>query len=236
MGRQPPRRDAVADRPRAQRGHRPRERGRRSRPAVAAGDGAVWVAGGDAARSCASTRTVARRSRGSRPAAARRRSRSRGGSVWAAGVAPQAAHRGGTLRVRIPSRSRSAPDRLADRYGWTWQTWHLTSLAYDGLVGYRRVGGAGGATLVGALATSAPRADAGRQDLRLHAPARAALLRRHPVRAGDFRASIERFLRVTRGRDSRPSSTRIVGADGAGEPAPCDLSRGDRVRSRARGR
>ena len=34
----------------------------------------------------------------------------------------------------------------------------LTSLAYDGLVGYRRVSGAAGATLVGALATDAPRA------------------------------------------------------------------------------
>jgi hypothetical protein len=33
----------------------------------------------------------------------------------------------------------------------------VTSLAYDGLVGYRRVSGAAGATIVGALATDAPR-------------------------------------------------------------------------------
>ena len=74
----------------------------------------------------------------------------------------------------------------------------LTSLAYDGLVGYRRVSGAAGATLVGALATDAPR------------PSHDGLtyvftLRRglrysdgRPVRPEDFRASMERFLQVTR--------------------------------------
>ena len=93
---------------------------------------------------------------------------------------PAAAHRGGTLRVRIPhaagprSRSTGCTGRPNDVGGPR----SSSSLAYDGLVGYRRVGGAAGATLVGALATSVPAPSARRPDLRLHAAARAALLRR----------------------------------------------------------
>ena len=87
----------------------------------------------------------------------------------------------------------------------------LAGLAYDGLVAYRRVPGVAGATLVGGLATRPPKPS---PDGRTYV----FTLRRGirysdgtPVRPGDFRASMERFLRVS--RDTFPPFfTGIVGA------------------------
>ena len=85
-------------------------------------------------------------------------------------------------------------------FGYFGYTWMLAGLAYDGLVAYRRVSGAAGATLVGGLATRPP---APSPDGRTYV----FTLRRGirysdgtPVRPGDFRASMERYLRVSRGR------------------------------------
>ena len=111
----------------------------------------------------------------------------------------------------------------------------LAGLAYDGLVAYRRVAGVAGATLVGGLATR-PRSRA--RDGRTYV----FTLRRGirysdgtPVRPGDFRASMERYLRAARDATSRPTSPGIVGArrciSGA---ARCDLSRGIESDARAR--
>ena len=126
-----------------------------------------------------------------------------GGSVWAAADAPQAAHRGGTLRVLVAARAAGLAIPM-DWLHWqaytTWATFQLSSLAYDGLVAYRRVEGAAGATLVGALATTAP---APSRDGRTYVFTLRPGLRfsdGRPVRPTDFRASMERFLQVTRGR------------------------------------
>ena len=152
-----------------------------------------------------------------------------GGRVWATAVAPQATHRGGTLRVLVPA---SPPKALSidwmDERGYDFQAVQATSLAYDGLVGYRRVSGAAGATIVGALATDAPR------------PSHDGLtyvftLRRglrysdgRPVRPEDFRASMERFLQVTR-HQFTPWFAAIVGAPRCvNRRARCDLSRESR--------
>ena len=126
--------------------------------AVAVGEGAVWVAGGEegtVARVDPDGPSKAKRfETGSRPAAIA----VAGGSVWAAADAPQTAHRGGTLRVSLPY----APGAgiVLDPLHWlsytTSITAQLNSLAYDGLVAYRRVEGPAGHTLVGALATTAP--------------------------------------------------------------------------------
>ena len=150
--------------------------------------------------------------------------------------------RGGRPQARTPGRhaARRSPSRRTTTLPIDWvektatlKPSQLTSLAYDGLVGYRRVGGAGGATLVGALATT-PGAEPRRQDLRLHAPARAALLRRQARAAGGLPGLDGALPRVTRGVFP-PFFHAIVGARAVRQqPARCDLSRGIETDARAR--
>jgi len=203
--------------------------------AVTAGNGAVWVAGGEERIvSRVDPGTLRVRDRipvGSSPGAIA----SAPGAVWTAGVAPPASHRGGTLRVRIPTGENflTQIDWLHP-LGWSWGTAHITSLAYDGLVGYRRVGGVAGATLVGALATSAPEPS---RDGRTYVFTLRPNLRFSDGRAvgpEDFRASIERMLVVTRGNPP-PYFTNIPGAlRCAGQPRRCDLSTAIETNEQAR--
>jgi YVTN family beta-propeller protein len=203
--------------------------------AVAAGDGAVWVAGGAAGTVTSvdpdAPGVLQRVEAGASPAGVAVADR----EVWATAAAPPAAHHGGTLRVRYTSIPPNAlPIDWLDPAGYNWPTAQLTSLAYDGLVAYRRVGGAAGGTLVGALATSAPQPSPdGRSYVFTVRPG----LRYSdgtPVQAGDFRASMERFLQVT--RDTFPPFyAGIVGAEQCmAQPARCDLSAGIETDQRAR--
>ena len=207
--------------------------------AVAAGEGRVWVAGGEdgtvARVDPSGPRVIEKLRTGSSPAAITVAD----GSVWAAATAPRAAHRGGTLRVLVPTPPDSIPiDPMRPRAYQGVHTFQLSSLAYDGLVAYRRVAGAAGATLVGALATSAPPPS---RDGRSYV----FVLRRglqfsdgRPVRPDDFRASMERFLKATR---NNPVDERfpamyagILGARRCTRGGRCDLSRGIVTDSRAR--
>jgi YVTN family beta-propeller protein len=203
--------------------------------AVAAGAGAVWVAGGEdgtiARVDPDTTGVVERIHTGNSPSAVT----VAGGRVWATAGAPQATHRGGTLRVLISS---SPPKALSidwmAEYGYYWQAAQVTSLAYDGLVGYRRVSGAAGATIVGALATDAPRPS---HDGRTYVFTLRRGLRYsdgRPVRPEDFRASMERFLQLTP-HQFTPWFAAIVGAPRCvNRRARCDLSRGIETDPRAR--
>jgi peptide/nickel transport system substrate-binding protein len=110
-------------------------------------------------------------------------------AIWVTTVAPQAAHRGGTLRVG------GAPTPLDPALGtYVLDSFLVDGLAYESLVGYRRVGGTAGASLVGDLATDVPSpVDGGRRyifqlrdDVRYSDGS--------PLRAADFRASVERTI------------------------------------------
>jgi peptide/nickel transport system substrate-binding protein len=101
-------------------------------------------------------------------------------------------------------------------------------------VAYRRVGGAAGATLVGGLATRAPQPS---RDGRTYVFTLRPGLRYSdgtPVQPEDFRASMERFLRVT--ADEFPGYYEgLVGARHCVRtPARCDLSAGIETDPRAR--
>jgi YVTN family beta-propeller protein len=195
--------------------------------AVTAGGGAIWVAGGDG--------TVARVDpHGPQPVetidvgSPATAIASAGGRVWTTAGPALATHRGGTLRVLY---SEDAPHRLTIDWltaaGYDWRTAQLTSLAYDGLVAYRRVDGASGTELVGDLATEAPPPS---RDGRTYVFTLRPGLRfsdGRPVRPEDFRASLERFLRVTGDRWFPPFYDGIVGARRCVRlPARCDLSAG----------
>jgi peptide/nickel transport system substrate-binding protein len=183
--------------------------------AVAAGAGRIWVADGAEGLLVRvapdeQLRVIDQIRTGSSPSAVAVSD----DEVWMAAAAPPAAHRGGTLRVELAGiRPDAIPiDSLSDG-GYNWPTSHLASLIYDGLVSYRRTGGAAGGTLVGALASAPP------------APSRDGRTYTFTLRP-DFRASMERLLRVTRYK-LPPIYDGILGArDCVARPERCDLSRG----------
>jgi ABC-type transport system substrate-binding protein/DNA-binding beta-propeller fold protein YncE len=203
--------------------------------AVTVGGGSVWVAGGEAGTVARvdpdGPRLLERRKTGSSPSAMA----FAGGALWTAATAPQAAHRGGTLRVLVPAAAGISIDWV-DEAGYNPVTAQVTSLVYDGLVAYRRVSGAAGATLVGALATAAPAptADGRTYSFTLRPGVRYSDGRL--VQPEDFRASIERFLHVTGRGLFPPYYEGIVGARRCMRRAAarCDLSRGIETDRRAR--
>jgi YVTN family beta-propeller protein len=196
--------------------------------AVAAGSDAVWVANsgdGTIALIEPSTGRVEERIRiGSSPTDIALVD----GDAWTTTRPSRSAHRGGALRVEVLS----FPDSCAcldpagaspypeDQIGF--------SLAHDGLLTYRRVGGIEGAALVGNLAVRVPAPTAQgtsytfqlRPDIRYSDGA--------PVRASDFRYSIERLLTLD------PELDQYDAVEGAAEcsaepPERCDLSAGIEV-------
>ncbi len=202
--------------------------------AVAVGEGAVWVAGGEDGAVTQidpdAPRMVKRHPTGSSLSALAVAE----GAVWTAAVAPPSAHRGGTLRADVPLTGVPLPANWLHQDGYFPYTWMVAGLAYDGLVAYRRVPGVAGATLVGGLATRPPKPS---PDGRTYV----FTLRRGirysdgtPVRSGDFRASMERYLRVS--KDKFPAYfSGIVGAPRCiSSPARCDVSRGIEADERAR--
>ena len=219
LGRQPQRRDALAHRPRDERGRRGRSRVG-ARPDRGRGRRGRGVGGRRRGRHRRPRRpaTAACGRAASRPGAARRRSRSPAARCGPPRPRPQAAHRGGTLRVSTCSRDPACPDRLAAPDGYdVGARAMLQSLAYDGLVAYRRVGGAAGATLVGALATRRAGAEPPTgAPTSSRCAAGCATPTAAPVRPEDFRASMERFLRRAprrkRSRRSTPASSARGGA------------------------
>jgi YVTN family beta-propeller protein len=196
--------------------------------AIAAGDGAVWVANagdGTLARIDPGTRQVTETIEvGGSPSALAIADR----TVWTTALASPGSHRGGTLRLTWPPYGDAVPCGCADpiAYGNV-QSWWLASLAYDGLVAYRRVGGAGGARLVANLASEVPEPSADGRTYVFELRRGIRFSNGTPVRPEDFRHSLERFLRLN--VDDAPSSyfDGVLGARRCrAEPGSCDLSKG----------
>jgi ABC-type transport system substrate-binding protein len=151
-----------------------------------------------------------------------------GGKVWLAARASAASHRGGTLR--IVQDSPYSPDPLdagADQ--------SAMALQADGLVGFRRVGGAAGAVLLPDLATSIPQPTDGGLTYTFRLRPGLVYSTGEPVRVADFRRAIERSFHLPSDPDQccwgSVYFTSIVGTDAcvneAHAPATdCDLSAG----------
>ncbi len=209
--------------------------------AVAVGEGAVWVAGGEDGTVVQvdpdGPRVVEPLKTGSSPAAIA----VAGGSVWAAADAPQVCAPGWDAPRARPQLAQAALrlDWLDPRAINGWAAFSLDSLAYDGLVAYRRVEGPAGATIVGALATTAP--PASHDGLSYVFTLRRGLRYSDgtPVRPADFRGSMERFLQATRDlpadQQLPPLYAGIVGAPRCmAANDRCDLSRGIEADARTR--
>jgi YVTN family beta-propeller protein len=152
------------------------------------------------------------------------------GSVWVGVQAAGAAHRGGDLRLVTP-----VFDYIDPALAYYVGTWDVLAVTNDGLVGFKRVGGIDGNTLVPDLATSLPRpSDAGRTySLRLRRGIR--FSNGKQVTPGDVRASFERLFHAygiseLHKREPSPRLDFYSGIIGAAactaHPQSCDLARG----------
>jgi peptide/nickel transport system substrate-binding protein len=143
------------------------------------------------------------------------------GALWVTAVAPPGAHRGGTLRVASP------PIELDPAFGgYDPNAGPVNTLVYEGLLAHRRAGGAAGGQLVGALAVAVPNAaDGGRRYVfRLRPGSRYS--DGTPVRARDFRLSMERALAAQGPKLGMIFDTIDGAARCRTTPPRCDLSRG----------
>ena len=201
--------------------------------AIAVGDGAVWVANagdGTVSRLEPDTGEVSETIEvGGSPSGLALA----GGTLWTAVLASRESHRGGTLQVEW-ERPDPIACRCADPIAYdNLQSWDLADLAYDGLMTYRRAGGAAGSALVANLATDVPEPSPDgrtyvfelRPDIRFSDGS--------AVQPEDFRSSMERLLRVNGGNFPDYFSG-IVGARRCvQDPPTCDLSRGIETDSEA---
>ncbi len=187
--------------------------------AIAAGLGAIWVADArtdEAIRIDPQTRSPTRRiALGSAPSALA----VAGGSLWAAATVSRAGHRGGTLRYA------SAPFgcKCLDPAGNDYSSNPVLSLTYDGLVAYRRIPGAGGSTIVPDLAATLPEPSDGGRAYTFQLRRGLRFSDGTPVRPDDFRASIERLVRLA--GTVVPYYGGITGAEACTRKR-CDLSQG----------
>ncbi|HEY7198057.1 MAG TPA: ABC transporter substrate-binding protein [Gaiellaceae bacterium] len=154
-----------------------------------------------------------------------------GDRLFATAQAPFDTHRGGTLNV-----VGSGIESLDPAVAYSTPDWSVLSITNDGLVGFRRVGGATGSLLVPDLATAIPEPTDGGRIYRF-------VLRRglrystgDPVRAGDMRRAVERALAAQAppipgapARQPGPGGqyfANLVGAAACRPGAACDMSRG----------
>jgi peptide/nickel transport system substrate-binding protein len=133
-----------------------------------------------------------------------------------------ASHRGGTLTLIAQL---SPHDQATDpAAAWMPPIWQMLSVTNDGLVGYRRIGGPVGDTLVPDLATTLPAPVDGGRTYTFHLRPGIRYSNGTPVRPEDFRHAIERVFALG------AAAFEYTGIAGAAQcqrtPGHCDLARG----------
>jgi peptide/nickel transport system substrate-binding protein len=189
---------------------------------IAYADGAVWVADsqrGGVLRIDPQTGSVRSIHVGNEPTALA----PAGGRVLVTVLPSLASHRGGTLTLIAQL---SPHDQATDpAAAYMPPIWQMLSVTNDGLVGYRRVGGPAGDTLVTDLASALPAPVNGGRTYIFHLRPGIRYSNGTPVRPEDFRRAIERVFAI----DAGPAAN-YTGIIGAGQcqrtPRHCDLARG----------
>jgi len=194
---------------------------------IVASGGAIWVASPPASKVFSLDRESAQVTdsieMGSSPSAL---AEGTDDTVWAAALPPASRHRGGTLVV---SAYLSGCNCLDPAFAWQADAWRALSMLYDGLVAYRKAGGAPGATLVPDLAVNLPIPTDGGRTYRFQLRKGLEFSDGSPVRASDFRASMERLLRLN-GVSVPPFYSGILGAEHcSAQLGRCDLREGIEV-------
>jgi YVTN family beta-propeller protein len=144
-----------------------------------------------------------------------------GDGLWLAVGASATEHRGGTLTVSSRERAPTSLDPAVVYYTLGWQ---ILSVTNDGLLAFKKVGGADGATLVPDLASALPEVSA--DGLTYWFPLREGV--RYStgdfVRPEDFRHALERTFALSADLTSLYSA--IDGGEACNaDPSTCDLTR-----------
>jgi YVTN family beta-propeller protein len=143
-----------------------------------------------------------------------------GGTLWVSVRGAVTSHRGGTLRVMDSSIDSIDPAAIGNR-------WSILINTNDGLVGFKRVGGQDGRTLVPDLAVSLPTPTEDGRTYRFQLREGLRYSTGDPVRASDFKRALERGYRIDGSWIRELVPFTIVGAAECMEaPATCDLSEG----------
>ena len=153
------------------------------------------------------------------------------GTVWVTTLPSLASHRGGVLRVETPPVGCECIDPA---FSGSWVEGQVAwPLAYDGLVAYRRVGGIAGTQLVGNLVNRLPAPTDGGRTYTFQLRPGILFSDGSPLRASDFRYSLERLLTIN--PDYFFYYSAIVGASECSSRPPerCDLSEGIEVNDHA---
>ena len=144
------------------------------------------------------------------------------GQLWVAARGAATSHRGGTLQLI----GDHAPDSIDPAVAYDVVSWSSLILVYDGLVGFKRVGGADGGLLVPDLAEGIPAPTDGGLTYRFTLRNGIRYSNGLPVRASDFRLALQRGFEIP---DTPVPLLYDVLAGAAGcRPghAPCDLADG----------
>ncbi|MDQ3992456.1 MAG: ABC transporter substrate-binding protein, partial [Actinomycetota bacterium] len=191
---------------------------------IAVARDAVWVTdevGGTLVRVDPVSGEASRMTLGGRPAGVT----PVGDSLWVAVQASGAAHRGGTLRILAPAVLGYNVDSVDPARAYGFLSWNLVLMTSDGLVGFKRVGGVEGNSLVPNLAAALPTpSNEGRTyTFQLRKGIRFSTGRE--LKASDVRHTMERLFE---GGTPQPGYYEgIVGAPRCrARPKRCDLSAG----------
>ena len=141
------------------------------------------------------------------------------GRIWLSARATSATHRGGTLRLFDPQ----VPDSLDSAVGYAGSAWSVFSDTGDGLVGFKRVDGLDGGTLVPDLATALPKPGNGGLTYSFQLRRGIRYSNGDLVHASDVRRALERVLRM--GPGGLDYYSKLVGADACSRTR-CDLAGG----------
>jgi YVTN family beta-propeller protein len=187
--------------------------------AIAVGSGSVWVSNeldGSVSRIDPATNTVVKTIKvGSAPSGLALV----GGALWVTARGTGSVHRGGTLNLVMDSTVTPDP-----AIGYSSVSWSVITTINDGLVGFRRTGGAAGATIVPDLATSLPEPTQGGLTYTFQLRSGIQYSTGAPVKASDVRFALERGFKS--GSPS-PYYQGIVGGSACAlQPKTCNLSEG----------
>jgi len=150
------------------------------------------------------------------------------GRLWLAsdGVGSQA-HRGGVLVVdSAPLGGGFDPGTIDPGSAYSSQLWRILVMTNDGLVGYKRVGGLQGGTLVPDLATFLPSPTDGGLTYSFQLRSGIRYSNGQPVLASDFRYGLERAFKVGGGPTQYFTAALVGGAGCAAHPTRCSLAKG----------
>jgi YVTN family beta-propeller protein len=140
--------------------------------------------------------------------------------VYVAVQSAEVEHRGGDLRVLLPSPTTSIDP--VNNPNANWQILHLTN---DGLVGFRKVGGVEGTQLVPDLAVALPKPTDSGKTYTFQVRSGIRYANGRFVQPEDFKHELERLFEVG-GLDYGADYSKIVGADRCTAGKPCNLDSG----------